>query len=99
MPQVRLVVHYEGGKANEILALANKAKPIHAKYKGEFRIGRTYAGPDPGSYVVTVAYPDFEAFGRAMMGLHEDPEYHSLLAEVEKITKLEGRRIIMDLGV
>ena len=99
MPQVRVVTHYEGGKVTDLVALAKRAKPIHAKYKGEFRIGRTHAGPDPGSYVVTVAYPDFEAFGRAMMGLAGDAEYQSLLAEVEKVTKLTGRRIIMDLGV
>jgi hypothetical protein len=83
---VTSLTRYNGGKRDAMVALAKKAKPIHQKSGAELlRLGQIHTGPHAGQWVVSVRYPDWEAYGKARQALAGDTAYQKLTAEVEAV--------------
>ena len=49
--------------------------------------------------MVSVRYPNWEAYGKAMDKLSQDNAYQKLMAEAGEIAKLEGRTVITSVDL
>ena len=97
---ITVLSRWSGGKRDTVIALAKKAKVIHEKHGAEwFRMGHIHTGLWTGHTMVSVRYPNWDAYGKAMDKLSQDTAYQKLMAEAGEIAKLEGRTVITSVDL
>jgi len=97
---VSTVSYWKGGKHEQMVAVASKAKAFFTKHGAErFQLNFVHAGPDAGQWVAVITYSNWESYGKAMQALTNDPEYQALLAQVSAISELTGRRIVVSIDL
>ena len=79
----------------EILAVAKKVKPIHAKYGGEARIEHIHTGPHAGQWLISISYPDWETYGKATQALANDAEHTKLRGQMTGMSHMDDRTILV----
>ena len=84
-----------GGKSEEILAAAKKAKTFWTRHGAErCLLNRFHTGPWTGQWLFVARFPDWGTLGKAQDALSKDAEYQNLISHVLSIAKLEGRNVL-----
>lgn len=86
---------WSGGKPEEMLAAAKKAKTFWVKHGAErCLLNRFHTGSWTGQWLFVARFPDWAALGKAQTELSKDPEYQKLITQVLSMAKLEGRNVL-----
>jgi len=89
------VARWNAKSREDILAVAKKVKPIHAKYGGQFRLEQIHTGEHAGQWLVSIIYPDWETYGKATQSLAEDAEHTKLRGKFAESAQMEDRTILV----
>ena len=97
---VTAVTYWKGGKPEDIVAAAKKAKAIFAKHGAQnFQLNRVHAGPEAGQWAVVTSFSDWAAYGKLQQALADDDTYQKLLAQVSAMSELTSRRIVVSVDL
>jgi hypothetical protein len=98
--QVTSVSYWKGGRDEDILAIARKARTILTRHGAtSAQLGRVHTGPEAGQWAGVVSYPDWTAYGMAQQALASDPDYQALYAQLNGMTELTCRRIVVGVDL
>ena len=85
---------------DDVARIAVKIKPIFEEHGAEYvRLGQAYSGPFASQFIVAQRSADWETYGKAMQAMSNDPAFQEAYAEATKVSKLEGRSIIVDIDI
>ena len=91
---------FKGGKPEEMIASAKKAKVFWEKNGAEwFRMSRFHTGAMAGEWLISVRFPDWLAYGKAHEALSKDHEYQQILAGVMGKAELTGRNVAVGIDL
>ena len=91
---------FKGGKPEEMIAAAKKAKGHWEKSGAEwFRISRFHTGEWAGQWLISARFADWTVYGKANDALTKDAEYQKLLAGVMGMAELTGRSIAVGIDI
>lgn len=94
------VTHWKGGKHDDMLQAARKAKAIHEKHGADdFRLGKAHAGPNAGQWVAVSYFRNWESYGKVQEALARDSEYQALLAQVGSMAELTARSLVVGIDL
>ena len=97
---VTAVTYWKGGKPEDIVAAAKKAKAIFAKHGAQnFQLNRVHAGPEAGQWAVVTSFSDWAVYGKLQQALTDDDNYQKLLAQVSAMCELTSRRIVVSVDL
>ncbi len=85
------------GGMEEAIAFSKRAKAVFERLGAEYaRLGTIYSGTWASQLILAVRYSDWETYGGVQAAARQDPEYQSLMAELQagSVGELEGRSII-----
>jgi hypothetical protein len=100
MPAITQLTRFKGGKQDEMIAAAKKAKAIIEKHGAElFRISRFHTGNFAGEWLVVSRYANWAAYGKAQDGLAQDKEFQKLLAHVMSIAEMTARNVTVGIDL
>ena len=94
------VTYWKGGKPEEMVAAAKKAKATIVKHGAQqFQLGRMHSGPEVGQWAAISTFSDWESFGKVQQALANDATYQALLAKVGAMCELTSRRIVVGMDL
>jgi hypothetical protein len=100
MPAINSLTRWKGGKHEEMVAAAKKAKALIERHGAEyFRLSRFHTGNFAGEYLVVSRYANWAAYARAQEGLAEDAEYQKLVAHVMSMAEMTARNITVSIDL
>jgi hypothetical protein len=83
-------------KQDDAQRIVRDAAPLMKTHGAEsVRLGRVTTGENVGQTLVIVAYPNWETFGKAMTGQHEDQKYQEHYTAALQAGQLLDRSIIV----
>ena len=97
---ITVMSRWSSDSRDDVARIAVKIKPIFEEHGAEYvRLGQAYSGPFAGQFIVAQRYADWETYGKAMQAMSNDPAFQEAYAEATKVSKLEGRSIIVDIDI
>jgi hypothetical protein len=97
---VTSVAYFKGGRSDEMISAARKAKAILTKHGAtNFQLGRVHTGPETGQWAAVSMFANWEEYGRAQAALANDAEYQALFAQVAAVAELTSRRIVAGIDL
>ena len=93
------VTRFKGGNRDAFVATAKKAKAIFEQAGGEFQVAQIYSGSDVGQWVAMIAFPDWEAYGKAMKTLSGNAAYLTMMAELGAVSPATDRTFIVGIDL
>jgi hypothetical protein len=64
-----------------------------------FRLSRFHTGAWIGEWLVVTRYANWEVYGKAQLGLANDPAWAKLLADTAKIADVMGRSLTVSVDL
>jgi hypothetical protein len=100
MPAITQLTRWKGGKHDDMVAAAKKAKALIEKHGAElFRISKFHTGNFAGEWLVVSRYADWAAYAKAQDGLAKDSEYQKLLAHVGSMAEVTARNVTVGIDL
>ncbi len=97
---ITAVTYWKGGKPEDIVAAAKKAKETYARHDAHrFQLNRVHAGPETGQWAVVTTFDNWELYGRVQEALANDAEFQALLGQVAAMSELTSRRIVASIDL
>jgi len=97
---VTVVTYRKGGTREAVTAAARKGQAVWEKYGADrFMLNYVTSGPDPGQWGVVIMFASWEAFGKSMQGASSDPALYEFLSEMDAVSELVSRRILMSVDL
>ena len=97
---VVVMQRFSGGDRDAAIARSKRAKVFFEKAGAEWlRLGEIHTGAHAGQRLMSIRWPDWATYGKAMQSLAGDPEFQKLLAESRANTKLEERTIVVGIDL
>jgi hypothetical protein len=94
------VARWHGGKTDEMVAAAKKAKDFMMKHGADFAaISRVHTGPNSGDWLFLTRYADWPALARAQEGLAKDSDYQKLVVSVSTMSTMVERTILVGYDI
>jgi hypothetical protein len=76
--------------------LVKEVAPVLKKHGAlSVRLGNCAVGPYAGQVFTVLTFADWAAYGQAMQGLGNDPEYQRIYAEAIKTFELQDRSVMV----
>jgi hypothetical protein len=89
------VARWHGGKADEMVPAARKAKDFMMKHGAETALlNRVHTGSNSGDWLFVTRYADWAALAKAQEGLAKDSGYQKLVASVSAMSTMVERTIL-----
>lgn len=97
---VSVLNRYKGGKPEDMIAAAKKAKTILERNGAEyFGLSRFFTGDWVGEWAVVARFPDWATLGKAQDALAKDAEYQKLVAHVLSMAQHTARNITVSIDL
>ena len=90
----------KGGKHDDMVKIAKKAKSIIEKHGAEFmRLSRFHTGAWAGEWLVTSRYPNWSTYGKAQEALAKDADWQKVMAQVGEIAEVTARNLAVGIDI
>jgi hypothetical protein len=95
-----VVTYRKGGTHDVITAAAQKGNAVFQKHgAAAFIASQIIVGPYAGQWAVVIAFANWEALGKAMQDVTNDPMFHEFIAAIDAVSETISRRMLTSLDL
>ena len=97
---VSVVTNRKGGTRDSMMAAARKGKAVFEKHGAErFMLSQVTTGHEVGQWAVVIMFANWEAFGKTMQAVSDDPAFLAFVSDMNDVSELVSRRMLTSMDL